>query len=402
MRVFFVRFTLGVAILWIGMSATFGVQAVELAEDAPEVYEVRPGDTLWSIAGRFLRDPWLWPEVWAANDEVGDPNRIYPGERLRLTQVDGKPRVIRDTGGGGGMRVVKLSPRVRVSALEAAVPMIPVASIAPFLSQPRVADSDDIKRVPYVVGFEDDRTIAGTGDSVFVRRIQDKAVTLFQILRPGDALRDPQTNRILGYEATFIGNATLERVGDPAILRVTSAEREVAIGDRVIPAALEAPLENVLPRPAPKGSRGQILSVMNGVSQIGQYDIVILNLGKRAQIEPGHVFEIFRGGELARDQVRQGDTNWNWRNDSPLTGSFWVGNEWSFDGWLSDEPDPNAPLPLHADFRHERGTYIRPYQRAGVLIVFRTFDRVSFALVLSAGNAMRVGDQIAPPPAPES
>lgn len=402
MSVFCVRFTLGftlgVAILWLGMSATFGVQAVELAEDAPEVYEVRPGDTLWSIAGRFLRDPWLWPEVWEANDEVGDPNRIFPGERLRLTRVDGQPRVVRDTGGAaGGMRVVKLSPRVRVSALEAPVPMIPVASIAPFLSQPRVADSDDIKRVPYVVGFEDDRTIAGTSDSVFVRRITTNAVTQFQILRPGDALRDPETNRILGYEATFIGNATLERAGDPAILKVTSAEREVAIGDRVIPAALEAPLENFLPRPAPKGSRGQILSVMNGVSQIGQYDIVILNLGKRERIEPGHVFEIFHGGEQARDQVREGDTNWNWRKESPLSGSFWIGNEWSFDGWLRNEPDPNAPLPLHADFRRDRSTYIRPYQRAGVLMVFRTFDRVSFALVLNANKAMRVGDQIAPP-----
>ncbi len=400
MRAFSVHFTLGVAILWIGLSATFGVQAVELAEDAPEVYTVRTGDTLWSIAGRFLRDPWLWPEVWEANDEVGDPNRIYPGERLRLTRVAGQPKVVRDTGGGaaGGMRVVKLSPRVRVSALDAPVPTIPVASIAPFLSQPRVADSDDIKRVPYVVGFADDRTIAGTSDSVFVRRIPTNAVSQFQILRPGDALRDPETNRILGYEATFIGNATLERAGDPAILTVTSAEREVSIGDRVIPASLEAALENFLPRPAPRGTRGQILSVMNGVSQIGQYDIVILNRGKHDQIASGHVFEVFRGGELARDEIRDGSANWNWRKESPLTGSFWVGDEWSFDGWLRNEPDPNEPLPLHADFRRDRGTYIRPYQRAGILMVFRTFDRVSFALVLNANKPMRVGDQIAPPP----
>ena len=403
MHAFSVRFTLaslGVGILSLGLAAVSGVQAVELADHAPEVYEVRPGDTLWSIAGRFLRDPWLWPEVWRANDEVDNPNLLYPGERLRLARVDGKPRVMRDAPGvaTGEMRVVKLSPRVRVSALEAPVPTIPVASIAPFLTESRVADSDDIKRVPYVVGFPDDRTIAGTHDAVFVRSIETAGVSDFEILRPGDALRDPENNRILGYQATFIANAVLERVGDPAILRVTRSEREVAIGDRVIPASRGTCLENVMPRAAPKDERGRILAVMNGVSQIGQYDIVILNRGRREGIESGHVFEVFNGGDEARDEVRDGTADWSWRNESPLTSEFWLGHEWSFDGWIRDAPDPNTPLPLHADIRRDRATYIRPLQRAGILMVFRTFDRLSFALVLSAQRAMRVGDPVAAPP----
>lgn len=382
----------------LGGFATSAVDALELADDAPEVYEVRPGDTLWSIAGRYLRDPWLWPEIWEANDDPGNPDRIYPGDRLRLVRVDGRPRVVRDTGGPTGeMRVVRLSPRVRVSALEAPVPMIPVSSIAPFLTQPWVADSDAIKNAPYVVGFADDRTVAGPSDDVFVRRIDTTEVIEFEVLRPGDALRDPENNRILGYEATFVANAVLERVGDPAILRVTRSEREVAIGDRVIPASLEAPLENFLPHPAPAGTRGQILSVMNGVSQIGQYDIVIINRGTRDRLGPGQVLEVFRGGEQVCDKVRDGGVNWNWRRESPLTGEFWLGNDYAVKGWSESPTGSSAPIPLHADIRRDRGTYIRPLQRAGLLMVFRSFDRVSFALVLNADRAMTIGDRIAPP-----
>ena len=399
MRAFCLGLALPVVLTLSGSPLTGAASAIDLADQVPEVYEVRPGDTLWSIAGRFLRDPWRWPEVWEANDAVGDPNLIYPGERLRLTQVGGEPRVRRDwtQGGGDGMRTVRLHPRVRTSALDAPVPTIPVASIAPFLSQPWVADSDDIKRVPYVVGFPDDRTIAGPYDAVFVRRIPTTQVVEFEILRPGDPLRDPDNNRILGYEATFIANAVLERTGDPAILRVTSAEREVAIGDRVIPASLEAPLENFLPRPGPAGTRGRIISVMNGVTQIGQYDIVVLNLGQRDRLVAGSVFEIFRGGERTRDEVRDGTASWNWREQSPLDGAFWMGEDWSFAGWLRDAPDPNTPLPLHAELEHDRTTYVRPFQRAGILMVFRTFERVSFALVLNARTAIRVGDQVEPP-----
>jgi hypothetical protein len=295
------------------------------------------------------------------------------------------------------MPVVKLSPKVRVTTLEEMLPTIPIASIAPFLSQPLVADSDAVNQASYVVGFPDEHIVAGLDDAIYVRRIDTPAIKEFEIVRPGDPLRDPETNEILGYEAKFLADATLERIGDPAKLRIVRMDGAVSIGDRVIPASNEAALENFHPHPGPAGIRGQVLSVLNGVTQIGQYDVVILNRGKRERIEPGHVFEVHIGGNQARDQVRSGLFDWNWRRESPLNSEFWYGSEYSQKGWLQDQPDPNTPLPLHADIRRERSTYIRPFERAGTLMVFRAFDRVSLALVLSANRPMKVGDRFAPP-----
>lgn len=388
--------------LWMLVASSAG--AVALAPGAPETYVVRSGDTLWDIAGRFLRDPWRWPEVWQANRQLDNPDLIYPGDVLSLTMVGGQPRIgvtRREpiAGSGDRMRVVRLSPQVRVSSLTDAVPTIPVAAIAPFLSQPYVADSDQIKRASYVVGFPDEHIVGGLYDSIYVRRIVSDANTNFQVLRPGDELRDPDTNELLGYEAVFVASAALERVGDPAKLQVVRSEREVSIGDRVIPASLDQPLENFLPHPAPRGTRGRILSVLNGVSQIGQYDVVILNRGTRDRIEPGHVFEIFVGGTKERDRVRTGGGfGADWRSESPLSTEFWLGQDYVRKGWRREEPNPNEPFPIHADFRKESGHYFKPFERSGVMMVFRTFERVSFALVLSASRALNVGDRVAPPP----
>lgn len=381
------------------------LQAAELAPGAPESYVVRPGDTLWSIAGRFLRDPWRWREVWRSNTDLPNPDRIYPGDVIRLTMVNGQPRIGVDRGGErevgsrGGMRVVKLSPRVRVSSLEAEIPTIPIASIAPFLTQPYVAESDDIRDAPYVVGFPDEHIVAGLGDSFYVRRIDDTTNQRFQVLRPGAAYRDPDTNEILGYEAAFVANADLERVGDPAKLQVVRVEKEISIGDRVIPAARDEPLSNFYPRPAPLGLRGRIIAVLNGVSQVGRYDIVVINRGTEDRVEVGAVFEVYRGGTKERDQVRQGGFDTNWREQGPFSKELWLGSDTKIEGFLHDEPDANTPLPPTVHISKPDATYIKPYERSGVLMVFRAFDRVSFALVLEANRTMRVQDRIGSPPA---
>ncbi|MBK1703122.1 LysM peptidoglycan-binding domain-containing protein [Halochromatium glycolicum] len=376
-------------------SSVCPVQAqVQLQPDAPEAYVVRPGDTLWEIAGRFLRAPWRWPEVWRGNPEISDPNRIYPGDRLVLDLSDaGAPRVRYAT---DGMRVVKLSPRVRVTELDAAIPTVPIGTVAPFLSRPWVADSRELDDAPYVVGFPRERLLAGSGDRIFVRQITEPVGRRYEVLRPGEALRDPDTDELLGYEASFVAEARLERPGDPAILLVTNTAMQVEVGDRLHPARDENPIRSFAPKPAPPALEGHIISVLDGVSQIGQYDVVVLDRGRRDGVEVGHVFGVFRGGQEAEDPVARNRDDWNWRNETPLDSAFWLG-DWQITGWNRDRPDPNTPLPLHRRAERPSETYIVPSSRAGLVMVFRVFPRVSFALVMRANQAMHVGETVARP-----
>ncbi len=383
-------------LIWLALVglAPASLAQVALQPNAPETYDVRPGDTLWAIAGRFLRDPWRWPEVWEGNPEVSDPNRIFPGDQLILDiSQPGAPRIRR---AGQGMRVVKLSPRVRVTALETAIPTIPIGSVAPFLTRPWVTDARALDDAPYVVGFPHERVLAGRGDQIFVRRIMRANEAGFEVLRPGEALRDPDTRELLGYEALYVGEARLEQTGDPATLLMTSSTRQVQIGDRVRPARDETVIRSFVPRQAPRGLEGHIISVLDGVSQIGQYDVVVLDRGSREGVEVGLVFGVYRGGDEARDPVRSHRRDWNWRNESPADSSFWLG-DWELTGWERDQPDANAPLPLHRKAERMSDTYIVPNARSGVIMVFRVFPRVSFALVMRASEAMHVGEMVAAP-----
>ncbi|MGB5834321.1 MAG: LysM domain-containing protein [Thiohalocapsa sp.] len=369
---------------------------VDLAPNAPQTYVVQSGDTLWEISGRFLRDPWLWREVWQANPAVGNPNLIYPGDVLELVIEGGRPRIRSTRGGSGGMRTVKLSPRVRVTELDRAIPTIPVNAIAPFLTRPVVTEARDIDNAPYVVGFPEGHIVAGTGDVIFVRSILSAESDLYEVLRPGQEYRDPDTNRVLGFEAAYVATARIERLGDPATLVVSRAQTEVGIGDRVRPAREEEPIRSFFPEPAPAGLRGKIIAVLNGVSQIGQYDVVVLNRGSRQRVAVGQVFEVYRGGDIRRDQVRSNRAGWNWRNETPLDTSFWYG-DWELDGWNRDRPDSNAPLPLHRRAERKSDKYIVPASRSGVVMVFRVFQDVSFALVMYATQAMHIGETVSPP-----
>ncbi len=376
--------------------------SAELAERAPRSYVVQSGDTLWAISGRFLRDPWRWAEVYERNPGIDNPDLIYPGDVLELSTEGGRTRIRRTSGGssarGDGLRVVKLSPQARSSSLAEAVPTISVSAIEPFLTRPYIADSDQIKRAPYVVGFPDEHIVAGVHDSIYVRKIHSSGSAAYHILRPGDELRDPDSNELLGYEATFVATAALERAGDPAKLKVVRMEREVSIGDRVIPADEEEARVNFHPRPAPNGTRGHIISVLNGVSQIGRYDIIVLDRGTRDQIESGHVFEIYVGGHKAPDDVKRGMAAADWLMEGPLSSEFWLGRDYERTGWRRNEPDPDTSFPIHADWRRNKGEYVKPYERSGVVMVFRTFERVSFGIVLHANRFINVGDAIAPPP----
>ena len=386
--------TLGMAALALLIaSLSIPALAVELRPDHPERYTVKPGDTLWSIAARYLDAPWRWRDIWQENRDLANPNLIYPGDVLTVTYHGGEPRVRVE----GGMRVVRLRPRVRSEQLDAAIPTIPVSAVGPFLSRPVVAEEEAINAAPYVVGFPDDRSVGGAGDLVFVRSIFDAPGTRWEILRPGDEYRDYETGEPLGFEAAYVASAELTQGGDPATLRITRMAQQCALGDRLRPAEDEAPIRTFFPRPVSDAIRGHIIAVLNGVSQIGQYDVVVIDRGAENTIQVGDVFGVYSGGTVERDRVKSRKDEWNWKNESPLKSEFWYG-DWEITGWRGDRLDDNAPLPPHVEARNKTDVYVVPNMPVGTALVFRVFPRVSFALVMSAKAAIHVGNIVSAPP----
>ncbi len=312
----------------------------------PDRYTVVAGDTLWDIAGRFLRDPWRWPDVWYVNPQIENPHLIYPGDIIEMTYVDGKPqlRLLRGS-------EVKLSPKVRTSALQDAIPTIPIDAIYPFLTRPYVVGEKELEAAPYIVDFADEHLAGGSGQNVYVRSIETDDTTNFDVVRPGGAYKDADTGEILGYEALYIGNTKLLRTGDPATCLLTSTGQETLIGDRLLVAAQDQPLEDFYPKAPDSQVRGSIISVMDGVTQIGQYDVVVLDRGADDGLQPGDVLAIEHRGETVRDTVTANLTD----------------------------------------------TVKLPDEKAGHLMVFRTFSRVSFGLVLDATRAIHVLDRVSNP-----
>ena len=324
--------------------SAFAAGPVVLNPTHPERYTVVKGDTLWDISAKFLRDPWLWPEVWYVNPQIENPHLIYPGDEIVLTYRDGQPILSLN-------RKNRLEPHIRATPNEEAIPTIPVDAIAQFLTRPFVMEEGQLEQAPYIVHFLDDHILGGAGISFYARSIEQDQPIRYSIVRPGKAYKDPDTGEILGYEAAFIGDADLKRTGDPAKLLIVSSEQEAIIGDRLLQAKEDQePLANFHPRAPEKDVQGRIISVLNGVSQIGQYNVVVLNKGARDGLEPGHVLQIMQGGEAVRDIVKgHGET---------------------------------VTLPL---------------EEAGMLMVFRTFDKVSFALIMSATKPLHVLDYVRPP-----
>jgi len=369
---------------------------VALNPDHPTRYVVRPGDTLWDIAGYFLRDPWRWGEIWDANRQIDDPDLIFPGDVLVLSYEAGQPRIGLERG-RDGLRVVKLSPRVRVESLDQAIPAIPANIVAPFLTQAQVASKAELDEAAYVVGFPDEHIVVGNYDALYARGLRATETDRFEIVRPGPAYRDPETGEVLGYEAAFVADAQLERRGDPAKLRVERSAIEVAVGDRLLPASETELLGKFFPTSAPDDVRGKIIAVLDGVSQIGQYAVVVLNRGARDEIAPGHVFAVYRGGEERFDQVKAGGKDWrDWRSETPLDAEFWY-DPHSVVGWLEDEPDLDTPLPPRVEVRRPGSSYVVPFERSGLLMVFRVFPRLSLALVMNAERPMKVLDSVSAP-----
>lgn len=343
--------------------ALFSLSAVAaddlLRDDHPQRYTVVKGDTLWDIAGRFLRTPWRWPDIWYVNPQVANPHLIYPGDVLELVYVNGKPQLRM----ARGPRNLKLSPAIRSRPWDGAIPTIPVDAIAPFLSRPYVLDAGEADAAPYIVAFADDHILGGAGLRAYVRSLAEKGGK-YHVVRPGKPYKDADTGAILGYEADYVGSVETTRTGDPATVFFNSSEQEAVIGDRLVPVGDERSWANFLPKRPDSDIRGSIISVLDGVSQIGQYNVVVLDRGAADGLQPGHVLRIDQRGETIRDVVA--------RYAQPLPDEIGL-----------VEPPSN--------------TVTLPDEEAGILMVFRTFDRVSFGLVLDATRPLHVHDRVRTP-----
>lgn len=327
-------------------TAVYADQVV-LKDGHPDRYVVVKGDTLWDISERFLDSPWLWPEVWYVNPQIENPHLIYPGDVITLVYVDGKPQLRIQRGKG----TFKLSPQARAERLDKAIPTIPIDAIQQFLTQPLVADESVLKDAAYVVSSADEHLIVGAGDRIYVRGIEEDDGNRYHVFRPGGPYIDPDSGEILGYEAMYLGDGTTEKFGDPSTLSLTRTTREINIGDRVMPMNQEDVYAYFTPHSPDETIDGTIIAVVDGVSQIGQYQVVALNRGTREGVDVGTVFEVYQRGALIADQVSK---------------------------------ERNAAVKL-------------PDEKDGILMVFRTFEKVSFGLILKATSALHVGDRISTP-----
>ncbi|PWV64601.1 LysM domain-containing protein [Plasticicumulans acidivorans] len=330
-------------------------EPLKVRSGAPQRYTVVPGDTLWDIAGRFLDQPWRWPEIWHVNPQIANPHRIYPGNVIELYYEGSQPR-LRVATTRSGTRVggtIKLSPQIREEALHEAVPTIQRDLISPFLRQAVVLDSNDWQQAPYLLAGPDPRVTFGARDVVYVRGIEPPAARFWHVYRPAGEYRHPETGESLGFYGLDVGEAELEADGDPATLRLLSTRREALAGDRLLPTARDTD-DSVFyftPKPVAPGVHGYILDVFDGISLIGQYHSVVLSIGKRDGVEVGSVLGGYQAGRVVRDERAPGGGD-----DVTL-----------------------------------------PDQKAGILMVYKTFDRVSYALVMSATRDMHVRDRVGAP-----
>lgn len=328
---------------WLVAALSFAADA-PFNDDIPERYTVVKGDTLWDISDMFLRDPWLWPEIWFANPEIDNPHLIYPGDVIKLVYIDGKPRLTVERG-----REVKLSPEVREVSRDEAIPTLPLQAVNNFLSRTRVVEEGELEQAPHVVAGYEKRLMSGRGDTFYVRGELDSELDFYGIYRKGDPYVDPETGELLGIRAQDIGTGQLRASEDEiATFNATRSVEEIRLGDRLL-AHEERRLDSTFYPSAPKSDiDGQIIDVEGGVTQVGHLDVVAINRGERDGLDIGHMLAIYKVGEKVKDRVK-GDT------------------------------------------------VTLPAERAGLLMVFRTFEKMSFGLVLHAERPLSVKDMVRNP-----
>lgn len=343
---------------------------VAVKDSAPERYTVKKGDTLWDISGRYLSDPWRWPEIWAANRQIDNPHLIFPGDVLLLCSIKGQAMVVVDQGGGcaeaesriaagtqpaeqkvtGSGRDFKLHPQVREQDLALAIPAIPLQAIQRYLNDSRVVTPDELQKAPYVMAGADERLVVGAGSKVYVRGKGMDADGSYGVYRGGVRYDDPESGEVLGYEATAIGSGRMIALsGGVGTFEVTrTIDQEVRIEDKLLPHEERAVSSVFVPRNPDGVKPGRILRIFGSIGGGANYSVIVLNRGEREGVRQGDTFALYQRGKVIRDRV-------------------------------SNE-------------------YVKlPSEHVGLAMVFRTFNKVSYALVLRASSVVKVGDEVRPP-----
>lgn len=325
------------------------VNAAALRPDHPIEYQVTKKDTLWTIASRFYSEPWQWQDIWYHEEGMAEKQNVYPGDRVHLVYDDGDPKLKVLPGRLTDMPYVRLSPSVRKTPLKSAIPIIPMSSIEQFLEPVRVESEEVLGDSPYVAALDKDRVMANQGDTIYVRGLEEVRKEGYGIYRPGEAYVDPETKEILGYEVIYLGKAKLRRTGDPATLTVTESVREILVTDILLPIQDIHLQREFVPHAPDMPLVSSLISVYGGVSQIGQYNLVMINKGELDGVEPGHVLGIYQSGDLVYD-------------------------------------------PYHAELPKGERTFKVPDEKAALMMVVRTFDQVSMGIVLKATRVLHLLD----------
>ena len=336
-------------------------------DTAPERYTVVKGDTLWGISGRYLQDPWRWPEIWQANQQISNPHLIYPGDQLVLCHIKDRAVIAVDQGHGcadipgatgpsgnqnitGSGNNFSLHPQIRSTALELAIPAIPLQAVRSFLNDSRVVDYDVLKAAPYVLAVKDEHVVAGAGDKIYARGSFENSTNSYGIYRAGLRYMDPDTKEVLGYEATAIGNGKLVALehGVATVDVVNTLAQEVRYLDKLLPKE-ERMVTAIFTPHNPAGVKpGRVIRVFDSISSAANLSVLVISRGEREGVRQGDTFALYQHGILVRDSS----------NDDVVR---------------------------------------LPAQNEGLAMVFRTFEKVSYALVLRSTGVVHTGDEVRPP-----
>ncbi len=327
-----------------------------LKKGHPDEYTVKKGDTLWDISATFLNSPWLWPEIWHVNPQIENPHLIFPGDLIKLIYLDGQPRLTVERtlkmlpGTSGGINgTAKLSPSIRVQKTEDAISAIPLDKIDAFLSRSRVVEPGVLEAAPYMLAGQQQHVIVGAGDKAYARGTFDAEISNYGIYRKGQVFKDPVTKELLGVYAQGIGTVAVSDLeGEVATVDVVRTFEEVRPGDQLLPSEDRAVDSLFYPSAPDDDINAQIIAVEGGVTQVGTLNVVVINRGEREGLQIGNVLAIYKTGELVRDRVKG-------------------------------------------------GKIALPDERAGLLMIFRTFEKLSFGLVLEADRALAVNDKVKNP-----